>query len=423
MLFLSSAPARSLQTSTYCIKCVHTQLLNPTQHTKYYPLPSDLETSKLHFPGYILGKNVHVLSQTVRTCMKIPCTHGLLSANFCPATAAVCLGKTFCCFSGTRSWRHGSGCSILHWQIYTRRVRQMRACENTVRSPDDCPFQVSSLWRSRGWVQEEFNPRRLLLVRPETGICRVLQIPSRPRRQPTVSLCSTNRDLQRYTGRQRWNSSKTKAKSSYRRPPKHSKLLFSFLFDSRALIATLRCIALTTREPLCLVHHVHAFGDRDRWPGPRPNRQPPLHLQFSSVLLQLHDRDFTSRVAKERLSNSFAFDSFVRKQTSVREFEAKKRKKTVDYRIRIPAIGLFGYFEEPGNRVLDVFVSALKTASSASVEKLTNYLQNLFKNSKSMFFFQWITSLIQIPNPPAFIWERKSGWKKKQWESEILREK
>ena len=77
------------------------------------------------------------------------------------------------------------------------------------------------------------DPRRLLLVRPEieTSICRVLQIPSRARRQPTVPLCSINRDLQRYTGRQRCNSSKTKAKSFYRRPPKHSKTAL-FLFVS-----------------------------------------------------------------------------------------------------------------------------------------------------------------------------------------------
>ena len=87
-LYLSSAPATRSQTSTYCIKCLHTQLLNPTQHTKYYPLPSDLETSKskLHFPGQVLAKNVHVLSQMVKTCMKIPCTHeapfsSLLSRN------------------------------------------------------------------------------------------------------------------------------------------------------------------------------------------------------------------------------------------------------------------------------------------------------------------------------------------------------
>ena len=41
----------SSQTSTYCIECVHTQLLYPTQHTKYYPLPSDLETSNSFFLG------------------------------------------------------------------------------------------------------------------------------------------------------------------------------------------------------------------------------------------------------------------------------------------------------------------------------------------------------------------------------------
>ena len=90
--YLSSAPASSSQTSTYCIKCVHTQLLNPTQHTKYYPLPSDLETSKLHFPGEVLAKNVHVLSQTTRTCMKTPCTHG---APFCslPSRNGSCLPR------------------------------------------------------------------------------------------------------------------------------------------------------------------------------------------------------------------------------------------------------------------------------------------------------------------------------------------
>ena len=54
--YLSSTSAISSQTSTYCITCVHTQLLKPTQHTKQYPLPSDLETSKLHFPGQVLAK-------------------------------------------------------------------------------------------------------------------------------------------------------------------------------------------------------------------------------------------------------------------------------------------------------------------------------------------------------------------------------
>ena len=83
--------------------CVHTQLLNPTQHITYYPLLSDLETSKLQFLGSRSwqkctcnipdGEKLHADS------MHIPYTHGLLSELFCPATAAVCLGKT----SGTRS--------------------------------------------------------------------------------------------------------------------------------------------------------------------------------------------------------------------------------------------------------------------------------------------------------------------------------
>ena len=50
-LLCSVSLACSSKTSTYCIMCLHTQLLNPTQHTKYYPLLASLGTSKLHFPG------------------------------------------------------------------------------------------------------------------------------------------------------------------------------------------------------------------------------------------------------------------------------------------------------------------------------------------------------------------------------------
>ena len=60
-------------------------------------------------------------------------------------------------------------------------------------------------------------------------------------------------------------------------------------------------------------------------PGPRPTRPPPLQFPCNR-----QDRNFSSSVAKERLSNSFAFDSFVRKQATV--CESKKRKKTqVDF--------------------------------------------------------------------------------------------
>ena len=58
---------------------------------------------------------------------------------------------------------------------------------------------------------------------------------------------------------------------------------FPFLFDSRALIATLRHIASTTRTAMPYAPRSYpALGDRDRWPGPRRTRPPPLHLQFSS---------------------------------------------------------------------------------------------------------------------------------------------
>ena len=116
------------------------------------------------------------VSHTVRTCMQIPCTQeapfsSRLSRNSCGQLSESTK------HSETQSWRHGSGCGIIledqHRHAPTRRVR---ACEK-VRCPDDCPFQVSSLWRSRGWVQEEdSNPRdtqRLLLIRPETSIWRV----------------------------------------------------------------------------------------------------------------------------------------------------------------------------------------------------------------------------------------------------------
>ena len=80
------------------------------------------------------------------------------------------------------------------------------------------------------------------------------------------------------------------------------------------------------------MHHVHTLRlwssqSRYRWLDPDPAKPSAV----VAVLLQLQDpRNFSSSVAKERLSNSFAFDSFVRKQAPVGE--SKKRKKTqVDF--------------------------------------------------------------------------------------------
>ena len=78
----------------------------------------------------------------------------------------------------------------------------------------------------------------------------------------------------------------------------------------------------------------HQFGDRDRDtsiddPDPDPAPNPSAAV---AVLLQLQDRNFSSSVAKERLSNSFAFDSFVRKQASVGESKKRKKKRRLIFR-------------------------------------------------------------------------------------------
>ena len=56
-----------------------------------------------------------------------------------------------------------------------------------------------------------------------------------------------------------------------------------------------------------------------------PNRAPPdpSAAVNVAVLLQLQDRNNSSSVAKERLSNSFAFDSFVRKRGGRKQKEKK----------------------------------------------------------------------------------------------------
>ena len=79
------------------------------------------------------------------------------------------------------------------------------------------------------------------------------------------------------------------------------------------------------------MHHVHTFGDRDR-DIDDPTRTPPNPSAAVAVLLLLQDRNFSSSVAKERLSNSFAFDSFVTKQASVGESKKRKKKPRLIFR-------------------------------------------------------------------------------------------
>ena len=145
-------------------------------------------------------------------------------------------------------------------------------------------FQKSSRRRP----QEDPNPRdpqTLFLVRPETKSCPGSAnskssstalahgvTPVRKRRFTALYWPSNGVSLQ-----------KRRPKASTDDRPSTRTLLFSFLFDSRALIATLRHIASTTRTALCLVHHVHtwplaiAIDDPDHvQPVRRPCSSPPI---------------------------------------------------------------------------------------------------------------------------------------------------
>ena len=135
-----------------------------------------------------LGKNVNVISQTVRTCMQIPCTYeALFTVRLFSVPQPQLSALTR--HSGNRSWRYGSGCGILADLHYRAPTRQ-RACVHA--RTQYIAHSLPTL------IVMTFLRLRLLLVRPEKSICRVLQIPSRPRRWPKASLWSVNRDWQRH---------------------------------------------------------------------------------------------------------------------------------------------------------------------------------------------------------------------------------
>ena len=112
-----------------CLVCAHSALESNTAS-------SSLRSGNFKTPfswAVGLGKNVNVISHTVRTCMQIPCTYPWGSihcaALFCPATAAVCLDNTFWYSKLTawiRLWHTGRSTSIVRPQD------SVRVCENTV---------------------------------------------------------------------------------------------------------------------------------------------------------------------------------------------------------------------------------------------------------------------------------------------------
>ena len=149
--------------------CLHTQLLNPTQH----PLLSDLGTSNFIFLGSRSWQKCKCIipdSENLHADSMYPWGSFHCAGLFCPATTALCLDKTFWCLKLT-AWIRllHTGRSTLSAPTRQRACAQWRWTQNTVTLPS--PFRVSSLWCSGGLVQEDdSNSQRLLLVRPETSV-------------------------------------------------------------------------------------------------------------------------------------------------------------------------------------------------------------------------------------------------------------
>ena len=173
MKYVSCSPASSSKTSRTCLCCVRsfTGKLHHVCVCAHSAPESNTASSSLRSGNFKtsfswavgLGKNVNVISQTVRTCMQIQCTH---EAPFTARLSSVPQPQLSAStrHSGTRSWRHGSGCGILadlHYRAPTRqracvRARtQWRWTQNTVTLPSPDPSLIVMTFRrlsSRRWL-------------------------------------------------------------------------------------------------------------------------------------------------------------------------------------------------------------------------------------------------------------------------------
>ena len=197
----------------------------------------------------------------------------------------------------------------------------MRAYKNTVRCPDDCPFLDVP--------EVEFKKKTPILATLRDfslpGLRRVFA--GYWKFQVVLhagSQCHSGPYTEKYSVilAVKWcKSSKTKAYSFYRRPPKHSKtaLFFSFLFDSCnwALIAALCHIASTTRTAIC--YALCTTFTPSLWRSRSMTRTPPNLSAGLAVLVQLHFRDFSSSLAKNACQTHSLSIHFLRKQALVRE--------------------------------------------------------------------------------------------------------
>ena len=164
----------------------------------------------------------------------------LLSALFCPATAAVCLGKTFWDSKET-AWirrRHtGRSTAPCAHETACACVQEHSTLPRRLSLPGLIVMTFQRLISRRRLQSLQPSETFQRLVRHETSICRVLQIPNRPRCHG-VTLVRKLRFTALYWPSNCVSLQKRRPKLLKKNNPTTQKLLYlknSFLFDSRTL--------------------------------------------------------------------------------------------------------------------------------------------------------------------------------------------
>ena len=226
--------------------------------------------------------------------------------------------------------------AVAYWQIYTivRPQDSVRASENTVTLNTEHSGVAQSLpslivmtlrrLSSRRWLQSSeifacpaWNEYLSCSANSKSTLAQKVTLVRKPRL--TASRCWTSNGV---------SLQKRRPKAPTDDRPSTRKLLFSFNSRRSNRDTAPHRFDDANRHALCITFT--PFGDRDL-DIDDPTRTPPNPSAAVADLPQLQDRNFSSSVAKERLSNSFAFDSFVRKQASVGESKKRKKKTQVDF--------------------------------------------------------------------------------------------
>ena len=142
---------------------------------------------------------------------------------------------------------------------------------------------------------------------------------------------------------------------------------FACLFDSRALIATLRHIASTTRTAMPCAPRSHlAFGDRDRWPGPHPAHPPPMRFSSNFMIAISAWGSCRNRTPVKLVR----FQLIYEKQASVRE--STKRITHVDF-----LWGGGGVRSQPSNDAVYATGESTRTRAQAKKHKFKRRIERI----------------------------------------------